>query len=790
MLDDPLSAVDAHVGKGLMNHCIIDALKAKNKAVVLVTHQLQYLSIADKILVLNAKGEQVFYGPHVMFQSNPEVMSILDMRQDIEASTIAEAPINGAGLIKVPSVPKQLEHVSYSRYDPNYRVLARKAQQLNGDLNLNESKASIDNNSSSSNSSNNNKPIEESALEGQQRIIIQTEDRGVGNIATNVYWSYLLSGGVGQGLLAVMVIIFSQLVLMINQYWLRWWATSTFGPQRSNSYIITLACLAVSCIIVGFFRAWLWFKFCLDASSELHERCLWSVVHCPMQFFIANPTGRILNRFSKDQNLVDEMLPITFFTFMTTAVYCFAAVILVCVVIPYLTVLIPVLGYVFLHTRRKYILASREVKRMEAVTRSPIYADFSATIEGLVTLRAYKLEHSVTKFFQQQIDENAKAWFSFLMCSRWLGIRLDLETAVILSFVSIVSVALRDTIDVGLLGFALVYTMSLSGIFQWAVRQSAEVETQMTAVERISTYSKLPPEEGYTSSYKQTVMGDPSMLLTTPIINTTESISVKEHPAQLELTDLTVTYRADLNPVLRGLNLVIPQGYKVGVCGRTGSGKSSTLLSLLRLNIIVSGDIQLNGQSLLKIDLQTARSLIAMVPQEPHLFSGTIRFNLDPFNVYSDERIWQSLRDAHIYEYIQHDPLGLSAMVEEGGKNFSVGQRQLISLARAILRECKVVLMDEVTASIDYVTDRCIQETIRSSSVLRSATIITVAHRLRTIADSDLIVVIQDGAVVEQGSPEHLLTHHNESIFKQLVSESNEFDDILKLAQKRNEISS
>ena len=271
------------------------------------------------------------------------------------------------------------------------------------------------------------------------------------------------------------------------------------------------------------------------------------------------------------------------------------------------------------------------------------------------------------------------------------------------------------------------------------------------------------------------------------------------------MQDLTVTYREDLDPVLRHICIDIPAGYKVGICGRTGSGKSSSLLALLRLNIITSGDIVLDSDSLLSMDLQSARSLVSIIPQDPHLFSGTIRFNLDPFSVHSDEQLWSALKDAHIYEHIQQDPLGLSATVEESGKNFSVGQRQLLSLARAILRECKVVLMDEVTASIDYLTDRLIQETIRTSPALRDSTIITVAHRLRTIADSDLIVVIHAGEVVEMGSPSALLltggkpgagisnssnlnlnsdstsdstTHH----FRKLVEESNEFDEILKIA--------
>jgi len=396
----------------------------------------------------------------------------------------------------------------------------------------------------------------------------------------------------------------------------------------------------------------------------------------------------------------------------------------------------------------------------------------------------------VSSLFQEQIDENARAWFSFALSARWLGIRLDTETTVVLACVCFLAVVLRTTIDVGLLGFALVYTMSLSGLFQWTVRLSVDVETQMTAVERISSYCKLPPEEGYTTSLEDALRDLSYTSSDQQIVSSalpTDDLSCQTKEGHLQLKDLTVTYRRDLDPVLKKINIDIPAGYKVGICGRTGSGKSSSLLALLRLNIITAGDIVLDGESLLALDLQSARSRLSIIPQDPHLFSGTIRFNLDPFSAHSDSEIWGALQDAHIHDHIKADPLGLSALVEESGKNFSVGQRQLLSLARAILRRSKLVLMDEVTASIDYLTDRLIQETIRTSPALRDSTIITVAHRLRTIADSDLIVVVQAGEVIEMGAPGTLLleakgqANHN-SEFTRLVQESNEYDEIFKIA--------
>ena len=251
----------------------------------------------------------------------------------------------------------------------------------------------------------------------------------------------------------------------------------------------------------------------------------------------------------------------------------------------------------------------------------------------------------------------------------------------------------------------------------------------------------------------------------------------------LNINNMTVKYREDFNtPVLKSMNLSIPGGTKVGVIGRTGCGKSSLLLALLRLNIITEGDVSVDGESLLSMDLEHSRRIFSVIPQDPHLFSGTVRFNLDPFAIYSDAEIWSALDSAHIRECVQNDPLGLSKTVEEGGLNFSVGQRQLLSLSRAILRKSKIVLMDEVTASIDYTTDRLIQKTIRTTKSMKDCTIISVAHRLRTVADSDLVVVMETGGTVgEVGAPLDLLNNPL-SLFHQFAQETNEFEDILKIA--------
>jgi ABC-type multidrug transport system fused ATPase/permease subunit len=862
VLDDPLSAVDAHVGRALMADCIVDTLKKRNKATLLVTHQLQYLEFADKILVLDGEGNQTFYGSYAQLQTSPAVLSSLDMI----AASVARAKSmdetgdasphevqdtlrksRGESLGDItdlhPARPRrasrqesqgsavaiateELEAVEpaklRTRYDPDYLVKRRAALLEKEAAEAGHTaKADVEQPAEATSSADAQGEkwagkLAESEAEGARRRIVQIEDRELGGMSWEVYWRYVCSGGWVRGLLALSVIFLSQGVSMITEYWMRWWASNTFGDQRDIKYILIFAGLVVCCVVIGFYRALGWFHFTLRSASDLHERCLWAVMHSPMSFFVSNPTGRVLNRFSRDQNQVDELLPATIFFFVETFISCLGSVIVICITIPWMAIMVPLLVATFLLFRYRYIRTTREIKRLEAVTRSPIYADFSATLEGLATLRAYQLQDRVGSLFNAQVDENARVSFSFFTCARWLGLRLDLETALLLTVVCFLAVVLRSTVDVGLLGFALVYTMSLSGTFQWMVRVSVDVETQMTAVERINAYSKLPPEAGYATSLEHALLevspvtsvtvvppeGKPKAGSKSPEYALVSSEGAEGHGAghiagrrgNVVLRDLTVTYRADLDPVLRNINLDIPAGYKVGICGRTGSGKSSTLLALLRLNIIASGDILVDGESLLAMDLQSARSRLSIIPQDPHLFSGTVRFNLDPFSMHTDTQIWAALEDAHIKEHIRQDPLGLSAVVEESGKNFSVGQRQLLSLARAILRESKVVLMDEVTASIDYLTDRLIQETIRTSPALRDSTIITVAHRLRTIADSDLIVAVHAGEVVEMGPPGRLLldaknTPNSDSHFTKLVQESNEYDEIFKIATAKLKMS-
>ena len=453
ILDDPLSAVDAHVGSALFFDCIMTALKGRGKGVVLATHQTQYLPYADQILVLDKDGQQTFYGSYKELQqcSDSTLLSLSSSGKTLNME-VDDSNVN-------KEEEKQIETgVLHQQQDSVQQSMSsRGSAVVKYDRSLSHRGATNPTSSTST------------TIAASVTQVILSEDRLEGSLSTHLWGRYIRAGGVSRGIFALAMMALSQALLMISEYWLRFWAGSVFWDQRDAHFVWILALLTFGCVVLGCYRATSWFEFTLAAASDLHETSLWQVMHSPMSFFIAHPAGRILNRFAKDQSLVDEFLPMTLFDALQGGLFCLAGIILICVAEPWLVLLMPFLLGAFLIVRRKYMKSSMEIKRLEAVSRSPIYADFSAVLEGLVTLRAYNLEQSATASFQRQLDANIRAWFSFLYVSRWLGFRLDSICAVLMVCVSLVSVALRDTIDVGLLSFAIVYTLSLSGLLQWTV---------------------------------------------------------------------------------------------------------------------------------------------------------------------------------------------------------------------------------------------------------------------------------------------------------------------------------
>ena len=396
--------------------------------------------------------------------------------------------------------------------------------------------------------------------------------------------------------------------------------------------------------------------------------------------------------------------------------------------------------------QKYYIATARQVKRLEAITRSPIYSQFGETISGAPTIRAFNSNSRFISESERRVDYNQLCYYPTFVSSRWLTVRLETTGNLIILFASLFAVLSKEygTIDAGDVGLSLSYALNVTGSMNMLVRMTSEVETNMVSAERIFEYQETP----------------------------------QEAPAEIENDDLprnwpqhgvvkfdrySTRYREGLDLVLKNVSFETMSSEKLGIVGRTGAGKSSLTLSLFRLIEAAGGEISIDGVNIAHMGLANLRSRLTIIPQDPFLFAGTMRINLDPLGRYSDKQIWSALELAHLRPYVSNLPEGLDYKITEGGDNLSVGQRQLVCLARAVLRKTKVLVLDEATAAVDLETDDLIQATIRSQFV--DCTVITIAHRLNTILDSTRVIVLDDGKIKEFDTPEKLLLNKKSQFY-------------------------
>uniref|UniRef100_A0A8C4X1U4 Cystic fibrosis transmembrane conductance regulator n=1 Tax=Eptatretus burgeri TaxID=7764 RepID=A0A8C4X1U4_EPTBU len=474
--------------------------------------------------------------------------------------------------------------------------------------------------------------------------------------------------------------------------------------------------------------------------------------------------GRVLNRFSKDIGQMDDLLPFTMVDFMQLFLMIVGAIIVAVSVIPWLLILVLPLCGIFIFLRRYYLATSRDIKRLESTTRSPVFSHLSSSLIGLETIRVYKGQQRFQIAFDCMQDLHTASWFLFLTTSRWLAVRLDVLCAIFVTAVSFCSIFLANILDAGSVGLAVSYATSLTGMFQWGVRQSAEVENLMTSVERVMEYSDLKPEAAWESKAPP-----------------------KNWPAQgtVMLDRVNFRYTPDGPLVLRNLSVAFQAKEKVGIVGRTGAGKSSLLTALFRLTELESGRVIIDDVVIADLGLHYLRRAISIIPQDPVLFTGSMRKNLDPFDEHSDTDLWNVLEEVQLRQAVEDLPGRLDSELAESGSNFSVGQRQLVCLARALLRHNRILVIDEATANVDPRTDALIQQTIRNK--FDNCTVLTIAHRLNTIVDCDRILVMAEGQAREFASP-HVLLERPDSLFSRLVEQAGhgEAQALRKTAYLRN----
>jgi ABC-type multidrug transport system fused ATPase/permease subunit len=468
-----------------------------------------------------------------------------------------------------------------------------------------------------------------------------------------------------------------------------------------------------------------------------------------MSFFDAQPAGRLLNRFSRDTEALDVVLGETVQSVLTCFSSTVFSVLVALAATPAVAGLLAPLAFVFWRVQTAYIAASREIKRLDSVALSPVFGAFSETLAGLTTLRAFRAAGPACARQARLLDASTRAMWPMRVLDRWLSVRLELLANGVVGAVALVF-AVAPPSTAGVAGLALTSALQLTGLLNWAVRKATELEVNITSVERVVDTETEPTEAPAVVPGHRPPPGWP----------TAGAVAVE---------GLVVRYRADLDPVLRGVSFTVAPGAKVGIVGRTGSGKSTLCAALFRIVEPVAGRVVIDGVDTASLGLADLRRALGLVPQDPVLFSGTIRSNLDPLGAHPDPALWTALDRAALGGAVRAMPHGLDAKVGEAGAGLSAGERQLLAVARALLRTPRVLLLDEATSSVDGATDAAILAAIRTH--FKDATVLTIAHRLHTVADSDVVVVMDGGVVAEWGPPAALLADAG-GAFRGLVDEA------------------
>ncbi|GLC33196.1 hypothetical protein PLESTB_000360400 [Pleodorina starrii] len=584
--------------------------------------------------------------------------------------------------------------------------------------------------------------------------LVQSEDRVTGTVSWRVYASYCRHLGLLATALIWAAMFAGQAVFLASEWWLALWSRSQPDDQARVTWLWVYGMLTGIVIVLAFLRSATFFEATLSAATSIHNAMARRVLRAPLSFFHTNPSGRIVNRFSKDQGQVDDLLPSCLFDALQSAFQVFGAFVLVAIAVPVILPVFLPLAVAFLWIRSRYITASRDIKRWEAVSRSPVFASFSATLKGLPTIRAYGAAERFDDAFLRLMAHNGNWYFAFISTARWIGVRLDAVAGTTLLAAALLAMAMRDQINTGVMALALTHVLQLTGLMQWVVRQTAEVENTMTSVERMLAYTELPSEPPRVAEGGQAPPpGWP-------------------RSGALTYEGVTAVYRPGLPPVLRDLSFSLAPGTSCGVVGRTGSGKSSLMLTLFRLIDVTHGSIQLDGLDTARLGLDALRRQLAIIPQDPVLFSGTLRSNLDPWRTHDDGALWAVLEAVQLRGAVAAMPGGLDGAMAECGGNLSVGQRQLFCLARALLQDAKVLALDEATANVDRATDQLIQNALRDFAhrdrESHGRVLLVIAHRIDTIMDTDQLLVLSAGQLVESGPPARLA--EGDGVFARMVA--------------------
>ncbi|KAH8929539.1 hypothetical protein BT69DRAFT_1307047 [Atractiella rhizophila] len=552
------------------------------------------------------------------------------------------------------------------------------------------------------------------------------------------------------GIFFLFFILAAQSLSIATNFFLKYWATrnSETGDNGGSSLGFYLGVYLALGLGKSFFvaSASLYCWASVRAARKMHDSMFQSIMRAPMAFFETTPIGTILNRFSRDVQVVDEILSRVISGLVRTFANAFAVIAVIGYSVPIFLIAVIPLGVIYRQVQTYYLATSRELKRIDSTTKSPIFAMFQETLGGLPTIRAYRQQKRFVAENEARIDRNLQAYFASVSCNRWLSVRLEFlgSCIILMAAVSLVYALERShgALDAGLVGIVMSYALNTTQSLNWIVRSATEVETNIVSVERMQEYVELKPEA--------------------PLVveGNRPRASWPENGA-VEFSQIKLRYREGLDYVLKDVSFKAEPGMKIGICGRTGA--------LYRIVEPASGQIFIDEVDITNIGLHDLRSKLSIIPQDSQCFEGTLRDNVDPTGEADDDAIWKALEQARLKEHVQSMNGQLDATVNEGGSNLSAGQRQLLCLTRALLRSSKVLVLDEATSSVDPQSDAAIQNVIRKE--FADCTILVIAHRLNTIMDCDRILVMSAGKVAEFDSPANLL-QKKDSIFYSLAVEA------------------
>lgn len=681
LLDDPFSAVDVHVAAHLFEHVVGPTGLLNSKTRILITHSVTFLPQVDWIVLLDK------------------------------------------GVVK--------EQGTYSE------LLAKKGSDFSAFLQKHVKGISSGIGMESADEGITESPAEEPKDKGRKNESKLTDEEaiGTGYVGWSVYYEYLRRVGWKFLLPSVLALVICYGSEFGSSLWLSKWSTDP-DPSQRNGYLMGFGLFLLSTSIFNFV---LWIVFmlgCLRAAASFHDQLLHSIMRSPLSFFDTTPMGRIVNRFSRDIESIDNDVPLCFNLSMGNIFWVAMLSVVVCILSAYFVAVVLLTLFFFLALTVISLPSFRHVHRLQSVSRSPVFTHFSETISGVTSIRAFGVKKQFLCTLEGRVDDNINCCYHSTGLEGCRMVFANLLGLLMTSGAVLLTVMGRDTLNPGVVGLVLAYTLQVSDSVSYTYKMFALLETSLVAVERVKEYLNLTEEAPWRNADVQPPADWPTR-------------------GDVTYADYSASYRDDLEVVLHHINFMAHDGQKIGLVGRTGAGKSSFALALFRIIEPRNGSIIVDKIDITKIGLHDLRSKMTIIPQDPVLFAGTLRWNLDPFEEHSDDALWKALEQAHLKDFVASQELALDHEIVEGGDNLSAGQRQLVCLTRALLRHSKVLVLDEATSSVDLDTDHLVKETIRTE--FRDTTIITIAHRLHTIMDCDRILLLSTGEIVEEGSPEELL---------------------------------